>query len=359
MTKKMSDKMVTIKDIANLCGVSISTVSNVLNGKNHKVSESVATKIRDAVDQLGYKPNYIAKNLRASSTRTIGIIAEDLIQFSIPAIIEGIMGCCEEQGYDVIIENMRLFGRWHGAWLNDDALFQSALQPVLTKMEASNVDGIIYVAGHEHLVKNLKSTRELPIVMVYSIPEDSSIVSYRLDDVEGGYCAFKHLLSKGHDKIGVIGGEPNNNHTINRMIGVQKAMFEAGKLFDPDMVEYRRWTKEGGYEGIKSLLRKEKDLTAVFCMSDIIAAGAYAYLREVGLVVGKDISIIGYDNHEISSFISPQMSTIYLPLLEMGAQSSNMLFTLMQNPETELEEKEVKMCPGLIERNSVFENVLA
>ncbi|MBR1441268.1 MAG: LacI family transcriptional regulator, partial [Lachnospiraceae bacterium] len=142
------------------------------------------------MERTGYRPNYLAKNLRATSTKTIGVIAEDLIVFSSPSIIEGIMNCCEEQGYNIVIENMRLFGRWHGKWLHDDKLFYSALSPVLSKMDSMNVDGILYVGGHEHTVDQLKSASDLPIVMAYSTSTDKKIPSFRLDDVQGGFDAI-------------------------------------------------------------------------------------------------------------------------------------------------------------------------
>ncbi len=213
--------------------------------------------------RTGYRPNYLARNLRSISTKTIGIIAEDLIVFSAPSMIEGVMNCCEERGYEVVIENMRLFGRWNGTWMHDEALFQSALQPVLSKIDSMNVDGILYIGGHEHTVNKLTSINNLPIVMTYAIAADKEIPTFRLDDVSGGYEVMKYLMNCGHKRIGVIAGESDNTHTVNRMIGIQKALFEEGTLFDPSLVEYQSWNKTGGYNGMKALM--DKDVTAVFC----------------------------------------------------------------------------------------------
>ncbi len=106
MGKKVAEGTITIKDIAFKCGVSISTVSNVLNGKKNKVSDEIAKKILSVIDETGYKPNYLAKNLRSLSTKTIGVIAEDLIVFSASSMIEGVMRVCEERGYNEIIEKL-------------------------------------------------------------------------------------------------------------------------------------------------------------------------------------------------------------------------------------------------------------
>lgn len=351
MGRKSSEGTVTIKDIAAMCGVSISTVSNVLNGKTNKVSEDVSRRITEVVEKTGYKPNILAKSLRATSTKTIGVIAEDLVVFSAAPMIEGIMNCCEAKGYNVVIENMRLFGRWAGGWLNDKALFQSALQPAITKIDSMNVDGIIYVGGHEHTVENFKNHGNLPQVMAYAISDDENVPNFRLDDVKGGYDVIKYLLSMGHEKIGIIAGEPNNNHTIHRIQGIQKAMFEAGKLFDPSLIEYKHWTKRGGYDGMKALA--DKDISAVFCLSDLIASGAYQYLYEIGKVPGKDISIMGYDNQDISESITPSITTMALPLEELGYKSAEKLLSMIEENVKECVGCDEKLSSVLIERESV------
>lgn len=352
MAKRNMESVVTIKDIAASCGVSISTVSNVLNGKKNKVSEEMSAKIRAEVERTGYRPNYLAKSLRSISTKTIGIIAEDLIVFSSPSIIEGVMNCCEEHGYNVVIENMRLFGRWSGRWMHDEALFQSALQPVLAKMDAMNVDGILYVGGHEHTVNKLISANNLPIVMSYAIAADKEIPTFRLDDVSGGYDVTKYLVSKGHKHIGVIAGEYDNTHTVNRIIGIQKAMFEEGILFDPSLIEYSTWNKAGGYNGMKALI--DKDITAVFCMSDAIVAGAYAFLKEKGLKPGEDISIMGYDNQDIASFLTPEVTTVALPLPEIGYKAADKIIEMIETPLSAGKHiTDIRIKGNIIERKSV------
>ncbi|MBP5600573.1 MAG: substrate-binding domain-containing protein, partial [Lachnospiraceae bacterium] len=250
------------------------------------------------------------------------------------------------------IENMRLFGRWSGRWMHDEALFQSALQPVLSKMDAMNVDGIIYVGGHEHTVNKLESVNNLPIVMSYAIAADQKIPTFRLDDVSGGYDVTKYLVSKGHKRIGIIAGEKDNTHTINRIIGIQKAMFEEGILFDPSLVEYSTWNKQGGYNGMKALM--DKNVTAVFCMSDAIAAGTYSFLKENGLTPGEDISVMGYDNQEISSYLTPEVTTMALPLEEIGYAAADKIIEMVTSPYNAKDEvTDIRIKSKLIERKSV------
>ena len=162
----------------------------------------------------------------------------------------------------------------------------------------------------------------------------------------------KYLVSKGHKRIGIIAGEYDNTHTVNRIKGIQKAMFEEGILFDPSLVEYCSWNKAGGIKGMQALI--DKDITAVFCMSDSIAAGAYAFLKEKGLEPGKDISVMGYDNQEISSLLSPEVSTMALPLEEIGYQAAGKLIDMINNPDTGDNQKtDIRIKSKLVERKSV------
>jgi len=357
MPRKNLDGSITIKDIAAACGVSISTVSNVLNGKSNKVSKEVTSKILSVVEETGYKPNYLAKNLRASSTKTIGVIVEDLIQFSTSPIIEGLMQKAEEMGYSVVIENVRLFGRWSDKWMHDDALYQSALGPVMSKMEALHVDGIVYIAGYEHEVRLTNRPEGVPFAVVYASTEDDQVPCFKLDDEEGGYNSYKYLYSMGHRKIAIIAGEASSPHTVNRLRGIQKAMFEEGVLFDPSLVVYSTWNRDGGYRGMKALT--EADITAVICMSDLIASGVYANMLERGKRPGEDLAIIGYDNHELSELVYPKLTTISLSLEEMGdAAVSWIIEKCGSDSGSNEEEPEIPMeirIPGkLIERDSVY-----
>lgn len=353
MPKKKSEGSITIKDIAALSGVSISTVSNVLNGRTNKVSKQVADKILTVMKETGYKPNTLAKNLRAISTKTIGVIVEDLVIFTTSPIVEGLMHRAEEAGYDVVIENMRLFGRWSDEWMHDDALFRSALATVMNKMESMNVDGIVYIAGYEHEVVLTNVPEDVPIAVVYASSMDPKIPCFKLDDEQGGYMSYKYLHSMGHSKIAIISGEASNLHTVNRLRGIQRAMFEDGVLFDPSYVVPQSWNKAGGYNGMQQLA--SKDFTAVICFSDLIASGVYEYLLEHDMKPGKDLSIIGYDNHEVSKLLSPTLTTIALSLEEIGEAAVLWVIQKCEGEDVDSADNlEVRIPGELIERNSVI-----
>ena len=337
---------VTIRDIAGMCGVSISTVSNVLNGKLNKVSAEVAQKVLDAV-------NVLARNLRSASSKSIGVIVEDLFQFTTPYIIEGLTKCCEEKGYTLLYENMRLFGRWDSEWMHNSSLFEQSLNEVCEKMEALNVDGVIYIGSHEHKITLPESFYEIPTVVAYASTAGEVFPSYNLNDIKGGYDVCKYLLAMGHTKIAIVAGEFDNIHTVNRMKGFQRALFEAGIPFDPEMIVYRNWIREEGYDGMKELLENNRDITAVFAMSDLIAVGVYDCLVEEGYVIGKDISVIGYDDQNFASFMMPQLTTVGMPLEEIGYRSAKRLINMLRDEDNEDEDMVSRLDCTIMERDSV------
>ncbi len=352
MPKRNAEGSITIKDIASICGVSISTVSNVLNGKTNKVSSEVAQRILQAMEDTGYKPNYLAKSLRSLSTRTIGVIVEDLIMFTTAPIVEGLMQHAEEMGYSVVFENMRLFGRWSDKWMKDGALYRSALDSVMRKMESLNVDGMVYIAGYEHEVTLEGRPDNIPAVVVYASNSDPKVPCFELDDEQGGYMMYKYLRSMGHSKIGIISGEASNIHAVNRLRGIQRAMFEEGILFDPSYVVYQTWNKQGGYNGMKQL--DGKDMTAVICFSDLIASGVYGYMLEHDRKPGVDLSIIGHDNHEVSRLLYPTLTTVSLSLEEIGSAAVSWVINKCEKKDAGDEDNlEVRIPGKLIERNSV------
>lgn len=320
--------MLTIKDIAKRCNVSPATVSNVMNGKTNKVSGETASLILKTIEELGYKPNFIAKGLRSSKTKIIGVIAEDLALFNVPPIITGITACCEKYGYVPLLENLRLYDRWGGTWFEDSDKYYSAFNPAMNEMDAINADGIVYVAGHSRKINSLKQDNNRPVVVAYSITDDSNIPTYVLDDEKAAYEMTSYLMKNGHRKIGVVAGERSNLHTLQRIDGYQKALFENGILFDPQFVSYGEWSRRSGYEQAKNLI--DKGATALFCFADYIAGGVYDYLEEVGLRAGKDISVVGFDNHEYASYMSPRLTSIELPTREIGYQSCERLIQMIE-----------------------------
>lgn len=342
--------MLTIKDIAQMCNVSPATVSNVMNGKTNKVSSDTANLILSKIEELGYKPSFIAKGLRTSRTKILGVIAEDISLFNVPPIINGITACCEEYGYMFLLENMRLYDRWGGAWFNDQDIYNLAFKPAMDEMEAINVDGIIYVAGHSRKITSIKQNTKRPVVVSYSLCEDAQVPAFVVDDECAAYDVTDYLIKQGHKKIGVIGGERSNLHTLMRVDGYQRALFENGILYDPQIVTYGQWSRTTGYEMAKVLI--ERGVTAIFCFADYIAGGVYDYLEEVGKRAGKDISVVGFDDHEYASYMSPKLTSVELPTMKIGYDSAKRLIDLIEGNDTDGVMENAIKCQ-LVKRQSV------
>lgn len=343
--------MITLKEIADRCQVSTSTVSNILNGKP-KVSEETKRRVLDVIRETGYQPNYFAQGMRKQKTRMIGIMVEDLDQFSSPKIIEGIMAYAEEHNYRTILVNMRLYDRWGSSWYNQEKMYQSILEPSLQEMVSVKVDGVIYVAGHARIINCFPDDFKLPGVVAYGYSMNPHYPSVVIDDEKGGYDATIYLLEKGHRKIGVIGGAADNIHTVKRTLGYQKALFEWQILFNPELIQNGNWDRASAYPLAKKLI--EEGVTAIFCMNDEMVAGVYDYLYEENMQPGKDVAVMGYDNRELSSYMRPTVTTMDIPLTAIGATAAERMISLLDMEEKNEEEHlEVKLVCTLVERESV------
>ena len=346
--------MVTIKEIAQMCNVSAATVSNILNGKD-KAGEETKQKVLQAVKETGYQPNYIAQGLRNSKTKTIGIIAEDIAQFTTPSMIESIMEYCEEKGYRTIVQNLRLYARWSDKWYDRDADYHSILDPALQELLSVKVDGIIYIAGHARVIHCFPEDFRVPAVMTYAYSDSEQVPSIAIDDEQSAYELVMHLLEMGHRRIGVIGGWQNNIHTQKRLLGYQRALFDARVLFEPGLVRYGAFERESGYRETQGLL--DAGVSAIFCMTDRMAGGVYDYLEEKGMVVGEDISVVGFDNQDIATYFRPSLTTTALPLHEIGYESARILLEKIENGRAKDEIKgtptEILVPCKMQSRNSV------
>lgn len=348
--------MVTIKEIAKECNVSPTTVSNILNGKP-KVSEETRERVLATVNRMGYSPNYIAQGLRNQKTKMIGIIAEDIAQFTTPEIVEGIMSYCEEKGYRSIVKNLRLYARWSDSWYNKESDYHLILEPAIRELTSIMVDGIIYIAGHARVIHCFPEDFSTPSVMTYAVDSNPKIPCVVIDDQRAAYEIVNYLISKGHRKIGVIGGREDNIHTQQRLLGYQKALFENQILYNPAWVRYAAWDDASAYPEAQELLKT--DVTAIFCMADGMAGGLYRCLNEKGKRAGADLAVAGFDDQEIARYFIPGLTTMALPLRRIGHVSAEILLEQIENEKMEEtqagEGKKVLIPCTFIERESVHQ----
>ncbi|MDR0886258.1 MAG: LacI family DNA-binding transcriptional regulator [Clostridiales Family XIII bacterium] len=318
--------MSTIKDIAKACNVSVATVSNVINDKPN-VGDAIRARVLQALTDMDYRPNYVAKNLKTSSTQTIGILVEDITVFSIPEIIEGVTQCSEKHDYHIILNNLSLHNKYEDTYYYGEEYFDT-VQKEIRELLAKQVDGIIYIASHERIIQCIPEDLLVPVIMTYGYSKSEKCPSVVVDEVRGTYELIEYLMKLGHEKIGVISGKDGNIHTSARMVGYQKALYDNNMFYNPDLVVSGEWTREGGYSCVDTLLAN--DVTAIFCMNDLMAGGVYDRLAERSIIPGKDISIIGYDDRELASYLRPRLTTMKLPLYNIGYTSCELLLDMIR-----------------------------
>lgn len=336
--------MTTLKEIAKACNVTVSTVSNVLNGKP-KVSEKKRREILEVVKQTGYQPNYFAQGIRKSSTRVIGIIAEDLLEYTTGVMVETIMARCEEQQYRTVLLNMRMYNKWGNTWYDDEEKLQSVLQPMLQQLLSIKVDGILYVAGHCRKIHCFPEDLHIPGLMVYGLSDNPDTPSIILDDEKGAYDIMQFLFSKGYERIGLITGVLQNIHCMERLKGIRRAYRESGKEFEEALAEEGSWSRKSGYEHTGILL--EKGVDCIFCMNDLMAAGVYDYFYEHQIPVGERTAVMGYDNRELSTYVRPFLSTYDLNLRTIATRATDMMVEHLRQ-HTDWEQNMIEKVAGNI-----------
>ena len=345
--------MITVKEIAKMCGVSPSTVSNILNGRSN-MSEETKNKVLKVVNETGYKPNYYAQGMRRTNNKTICIIAEELCQFSTPPIVESIMDFAESKGYRTILINMAMYERWKKVnnTLGDDKLLQENATPAFLEAQAVRADGVIYVAAHGRILDCVPADFDSPVIFAYGASKDNKYKSVIINDSESSYEAVNFLVDKGHKKIGVIAGDAENFHTIWRLKGYKDALEKRKLEYNDEYIVYGDWERESGYENARKLI--EKKVTAIWCHNDLMAAGAYDYMRDAGLLVGKDVALLGFDNREISEYLYPPLSTSEIMLEQIGIKASELLIEEIENEDfrTKKENPYRVMCKMVL-RDSV------
>jgi len=342
--------MITLKEIAEKCNVSIATVSNILNGKAN-VSEETKNRILKVVQETGYKPNYLARHLRATKTQSIGIIIDDLTEFSSPEIIDGVMSYLEENNYKAVLENLRFYSKWGTKWYDNDG-FEKSVDAAIRQLSAIKVDGIVYIAGHARNINCLPENPEVPLVLSYAFTDNPNISSVEIDDIQSAYTLANHLIKNGHKEIACIAGAEDNIHTTRRLEGLKKALADNGLTLKDEHIFYGNWKSDSGYKACEELMKNHKNISAIFCFNDIMAAGVYDYLNDSKIISTEDISIVGFDNRTVSYFLKPALTTMEIPLYDIGRKSGELVLKQI-NSQEKLTKQECFISCKLIERKSV------
>ncbi|WP_040981961.1 LacI family DNA-binding transcriptional regulator [Oceanobacillus jeddahense] len=314
---------ITMKEIAKEAGVSVTTVSHVINGSK-KITEETYNRVMDIVNKYNYVPNYSAKNLRNNTTKTAGLIVPSFPDSFVTEYINAISLRAKEMNYNLLFVNT-----------NEDVDYEEA---TLKLFSSQMVDGIIlspaasYSKPFPYHIHNIM--KNLPIVLIsryHDALTDTPLVCQ--DDYQAGFDAAKHFLEHGHKKMVVVYGMDDIGPTFNRIKGFKAALELEGMTLDPEQIIDGEATVQGAEKAIKKLINNQTDVTAMFLLNDSMTIGAISALNDMNISIPNEMAIIGFGDFPSASIINRPITTISASAETMGRTAFDMLLNKINNPD--------------------------
>jgi LacI family transcriptional regulator len=335
MTGKRAGKSLTIQDVARQAGVSISTVSRVLNEKDD-VAPATYTKVRQVIDEMGYASSLAASSMRSRRTNVIGLIMPDVgAAFSLE-ILKGVNEAIGQLGQALLVYTRGDIRKYGTA---------SQEQKYVKLLNGTITDGTVIVTP---LAGSYSTTA--PIVAIDPNSELADYPAVTASNYQGALKAMSYLLELGHRRIGYIGGRVELQSSVRRRRAYEDSLIQAGIPLDPALIIEGDYTTPTGYEATQLLLSLPTPPTAIFAANDQSALGAMSAIQHAGLCVPHDISVIGFDNIPEASITNPPLTTIDQSVFEMGYKATEILFNLIEGKP--LENNPYKVQTRLVIRES-------
>ncbi|MCM3255521.1 MULTISPECIES: LacI family DNA-binding transcriptional regulator [Priestia] len=325
---------ITIRSVAQEAGVSIATVSKVINHTG-KISEKTKKKVFIAMEKLNYKPDAAAASLRGKRTKLIGLLVPDISNPFYSEIARSIEDRSHEIGLNVMMCNT-----------DNDVKKEKTYLSLLT---SQRVDGVVVASAFRstNLLEEMIN-KGVPSVLIASEIPSLSMNTVTVDDYKGGYLATSYLLSLGHKKIGIISEDVRSN--TPRLTAYKDTIQEAQLPIRDEYIIKTEATIQKGYESAKQLLSLNDKPTAIFACNDLLAAGVIQAAKEANLNLPEDLSIVGFDNTVLSTTTSPMLTTVSQPIKEMGAKVVDLLLQEME--ESKPHKERLLLSPELVIRQS-------
>ncbi|RXI98572.1 catabolite control protein A [Anaerobacillus alkaliphilus] len=327
----------TIYDVAREAGVSMATVSRVVNG-NPNVKPTTRKKVLEAIEKLGYRPNAVARGLASKRTTTVGVIIPDISSIFFAELARGIEDIATMYKYNIIL-------------CNSDQNKEKEIHLINTLLE-KQVDGIVFMGGEitEDHVEEFKRS-PVPIVLSATVDAKKEFPSVNINYEQAAYDAVKFLIEKGHKRIGLLTGsleDPINGY--QKFVGYRRAIEEFASPFHEENVVIGDYTYDSGIEAMDKFLEFPERPTAIFAGSDEMALGIIHGAQDRGLHVPEDLEVIGFDNTRLAAMVRPTLTSVVQPMYDIGAVSMRLLTKYMNKEEVT---DEVVLLPHRIEfRNS-------
>jgi LacI family transcriptional regulator len=319
---RRNTKLTTIKDLAKVAGVSITTISRALNGYSD-VSEKTRNKIKNLASELNYHPNTVARSLVMKKTRTIGVILSEIKRSSVKdavafEILCGINDRASELDYDILLFNT-----------NPKKQLVKSYNDLCKER---SVDGAI-ISGlrlHDKYLQEVAGQIDFPSVLIDIPLSGKKVGNVITDNVRGAKLAVGHLIELGHREIAMINGHDEAAVSQERLEGYRQTLEEFGIPYRPELVYNGNFSEEGGGIALHQILLQHPYVTAIFSASDLMVLGAFRTMELIGRKVPESMSIVGYDDITIASYCSPRLTTIHQDRYEMGYQAAQLLIDMLE-----------------------------
>lgn len=339
--------MINIRDIARIAGVGVSTVSRVIN--NHPdVKEQTRERVLEVIRENNYIPNNSARNLKKNNTNNIGVLIKGVFNPFFSEMLDAISKRISKAGYSMILE--------HHDYLSNDEM-----NNLISMIKEKRLQGVICLGGNFTEVKN-DDFKDIGVpVVLTSInhkygKEFSNFSSVSIDNEKSAYSATKYLIDCGHKNIALmLGDEYDIGIGHLREAGYLNALIDNNIKFNKEYRILGDYNYKGAYEETNRLIKKHKEVTAIFAISDIMAVGCAKAIKDNGLEIGKDIAVVGFDGMDISEFYNPTITTVIQPKLEMAKISVDLLLDLMSN---RTDNKHIILNTELVVRESTNFNII-
>ena len=328
---------VTIYDVAREANVSMATVSRVVNG-NQNVKPATRKKVLEVIERLEYRPNAVARGLASKKTTTVGVIIPDISNNLYAELARGIEDIATMYRYNIILANSD----------QNEGKELTLLDTMLSKQ----VDGIVMMS--DKVTENIQDSIDhapVPIVLAGSVDELKEVPSVNIDYFEAAYEAVKVLIDNGHKRIAFVSGPMNYTITQHKLTAYKKALEDAGLVVDESLIVSEEGTYDSGIAAYEETSQVEDAPTAYFAGSDELAIGIIHGVQDAGKQVPTDIEVISFENSKLARMVRPQLSSVVLPLYDIGAVAMRLLTKLMNKEEVE---QQTVILPHRIEmRDSV------
>ncbi|MGX7217732.1 ribose utilization transcriptional repressor RbsR [Enterococcus raffinosus] len=314
----MKNKKITIKDVAKQSGVSIATVSQILNGNEQKFSPKTVEKVLAAKAELNYEPDYFARRMIMKKSKTIGVLIPDITNPFFGTLVLGIEGILYRENFVTMLCNADLDTKKETDYLEE--------------LSRRGVDGFIIASSaiSNQAINETLRKKNLPYIVLDQKKAEGFSDAVLTDDFSGGKIAGEHLQQLGHKKVAVVLPEDATENIKTRLTGFKEIY--------PDAVQvYGELSKIGGRQAAKAIV--ETEVTGIFAINDEIAFGLYLGLAELKKKIPQDYSVIGYDNIDMSEYVTPQLTTIAQPIYELGQTTAELLLERIEQPSKDWEEK--------------------